>query len=106
LAPRVKGFSSSAGAACPEHVHPGPPQALDAEDGQWLVETLLDKRVVRCGRKQVIAYLVSWKGFEPEDDLWTPDRDVGADDLIAEYDALPYSPYEATHHKRSHRFRS
>jgi hypothetical protein len=25
-----------------EHVHPGPPQALDAEDGQWLEEKLLD----------------------------------------------------------------
>jgi hypothetical protein len=91
----------------PEHVHPGPPQALDAEDGQWLVEKLLDKRVVRCGRKQVVEYLVRWKGFGPEDDLWTPQRDVGAD-LFAEYEATHHAqiPVQRRSTRRSHRFRS
>ena len=91
----------------PGHVHPGPPQALDAEDGQWLVEKLLDKRVVRCGRKQVVEYLVRWQGFGPEDDLWTPQRDIAAD-LIAEYEATHHAqiPVQRRSTRRSRRFHS
>jgi len=68
----------------PSHVdttvfHPPP---VVSDDEQYLVETLLDKRVCR-GHTQ---YLVRWKGYGPEDDLWRPASDI-EQSLIRDYEA-------------------
>lgn len=59
--------------------HPPP---VVPEDDQYLVEALLDKRNSR-GK---VEYLVRWKGYGPEDDMWRPASDI-EQSLIAEYAA-------------------
>jgi hypothetical protein len=71
----------------PTHVdtavyHPPP---IVPDDNQYLVETLLDKRISR-GR---VEYLVRWQGYGPEDDMWRPARDIEQSLIDA---------YEASHH--------
>jgi transposase InsO family protein len=73
----------------PSHVdtitfHPPP---VVPEDDQYLVEALLDKRISR-GK---IEYLVRWKGYGPEDDMWRPASDI-EQSLIHDY--------EVSHHGR------
>ena len=58
------------------------PPPVVPEDEQYLVETLLDKRTSR-GRTE---YLVRWKGYGPEDDMWRPASDI-EHSLIQEYEA-------------------
>lgn len=53
------------------------------------MERLLDKRVLRAGRRSVIQYLVRWQGYGPDDDSWVAASNI-EQSLIDEY--------EATHH--------
>ena len=70
----------------PEHVEQQyQPPPIVAEDNQYTLEALLDKRICR-GRTE---YLVRWEGYGPEWDLWTKEGDI-EDSLIR--------AYEATHH--------
>jgi len=60
-------------------------------DDQYYVDMLLDKRVTRSGRRQMVQYLVRWQGYGPENDQWVAASNI-SNDLINEY--------EATHHAR------
>lgn len=78
---------------------PIPPQPVRMEDGRddsWEIESLIDRRDVKQGRKTIREYLVRWKGFGPEEDLWYSAEDLqNAQELMKEYDdALVHSSTE------------
>ena len=58
------------------------PPPVVPDDDQYLVDTLLDKRLSR-GR---VEYLVRWKGYGAEDDMWRHASDI-EHSLIDEYEA-------------------
>ena len=62
------------------------PAAIDENDGQFLVERLLDRRIRRVGRyrKEVTEYLVKWSGYGHEHNQWVKEDDV-SEDLKIEY---------------------
>lgn len=51
------------------------------DDNQFLIESLLGKRVRRVRKRKVVQYLVKWKGYPEEENTWTDDADIH-DDLI------------------------
>ena len=89
----------------PTHVdatvyHPPP---VVPDDEQYLVEALLDKRISR-GRTE---YLVRWKGYGPEDDMWRPASDI-EQSLIDAYEASHHGalPAQQKSSRKAHRRRS
>ena len=79
--------------------HPPP---VVPDDEQYLVEALLDKRISR-GRTE---YLVRWKGYGPEDDMWRPASDI-EQSLIDAYEASHHGvlPAQNTSSRKAHRRR-
>jgi hypothetical protein len=65
------------------------PPPVNAEEDRFYVDRLLDKRQIRRGRGFTVEYLVRWRGYGPEDDMWINVKQID-DDVVAEY--------EATHH--------
>ena len=63
--------------------HPHPPPFLEIVNGEeeWIVEAILDSRVVN--RK--LWYLVKWEGFRIEHNSWEPWDGVHAPDLIVDF---------------------
>lgn len=68
-------------------VQPPPPALDDEGELTYTVETLLDKRHVKRGRKQVVEYLVKWAGYGHEHNSWEPSTNILDDSLITDYDA-------------------
>jgi hypothetical protein len=62
------------------------PTILDLEDGQFLVERLLEKRVRRVKRRKVVQYLVKWKGYPEEENTWADEMDIH-EDIIKEHES-------------------
>ena len=57
-------------------------------DESYEIEKLINKRIIRKGRDQSTQYLVRWKGYDPEHDMWYSIGSLGnAADLVAKYDA-------------------
>jgi hypothetical protein len=76
----------------PELPHPAVmsrPPPVDVEEDRFYVEKLLDKRQRKRGRGVSIEYLVRWRGYGPEDDMWINVKQID-DDVVEDY--------EATHH--------
>jgi hypothetical protein len=75
--------------------HPPP---VDAEEDRFCVEKLLDKPQ-RCQRKRgrgfSVEYLVRWRGYGPEDDMWINVKQVD-DDVIADYKASHHAALPVT----------
>ena len=46
------------------------PVDVELEDGRFLVERLLGKRVHRVRRRKVVQYLVRWKGYMEAENTW------------------------------------
>jgi transposase InsO family protein len=78
-------------------VHPPP---VLPDDDQYLVEALLDKRISR-GR---VEYLVRWKGYGPEEDMWRPASDI-EQSLIDEYEASHHGQLPTTRRSSRKAFR-
>lgn len=70
------------------HVQVNPEEKVDAEldDDQFLVERLLERRVRRAKRRNVVQYLVRWKGYTEAENTWQDAMDIH-DDLITEYES-------------------
>ena len=73
---------SSAGERDLEHPSSASSQAnyeeqdvTDLDDDQFLVESLLGKRVRLIRRRKVVQYLVKWKGYPEEENTWTDEAD-------------------------------
>jgi hypothetical protein len=62
------------------------PPPVDAEEDRFFVDSLLDKRQRKRGRGVSVEYLVRWRGYGPEDDMWINAKQID-DDLIADYEA-------------------
>ena len=41
---------------------------------EYEVESLLDRRITKCGRSEQVEYLVRWVGYGPKDDTWSRSR--------------------------------
>lgn len=65
---------------------PPPPEVCD---GEWEIERILDKRVVRRGRsrREYEEYLVRWAGYGAEFDEWIRREDLSVDELIEDFEA-------------------
>jgi Chromo (CHRromatin Organisation MOdifier) domain len=63
--------------------HPKPPPPLEIVDGEeeWVVEEVLDSKVINWK----LWYLIKWKGFGIEHNSWEPWDSIHAPNLIAEF---------------------
>lgn len=84
---------SSAGERDSEHPSSASTQAnheeqddTELDDDQFLVESLLGKRVCRIRRRKVVQYLVKWKGYPEEENTWVGEADIH-EDLIRDYES-------------------
>ena len=59
-----------------------PPDLVDGEE-EFEVEQILDMKQMGQGRKT--HYLVKWKGYPTSDNTWEPEKNLNADELIAEF---------------------
>jgi hypothetical protein len=62
-------------------------------DPEWEIDTIVNKRTSRKGRKKKTEYLVRWKGYGPEWDSWyTEDELPNAKEAMTDYEsAIRYS---------------
>ena len=67
---------------------PPPPEIVGGEE-RYEVDEVLDSRMK--GRR--LQYLVRWRGYGQEENLWIPEEDLDATELIANfYRAHPNTP--------------
>ena len=59
-----------------------PPDLVDGEE-EFKVEQILDMKQMGQGRK--VHYLVKWKGYPTSDNSREPEKNLNADELIAEF---------------------
>jgi len=70
--------------------HRPPPEFIN-EDGEevWEVESILKKRIIKCGRgnKRRIEYLVQWRGYPAYEATWEPARNLSnASRMVDEFE--------------------
>ena len=59
-----------------------PPDLVNGEE-VFEVEQILDMK--QMGRGHKTHYLIKWKGYPTSDNLWEPEKNLNADELIAEF---------------------
>lgn len=59
---------------------PPPPELIDGEE-EWVVEEILDSKVIN--RK--LRYLIKWKGFGIDHNSWEPWDNVSTPNLVADF---------------------
>ena len=62
---------------------PPPAFVLDGEE-YWSVDSIIDLRERKVGRKTRREFLVKWAGFGPEHNTWEPEESLRRDALVAE----------------------
>lgn len=58
-----------------------------AGEDWWIVEEVLDKRVVQQGDTSVTQYLIKWQGYPDSESSWEPAKNVYRLDKVKEYNA-------------------
>src|SRR5712675_780009 len=59
-----------------------PPDLIEGEE-EYEVETIVNHR--HYGRWRQLQYLIKWKGYPSSDNMWEPEENVHAEDLVREY---------------------
>ena len=63
-----------------EHQNAIPPPPTEVVEGkdEYVVEKILDHKIMysRGSRKKEMHWLIRWKGYGPEEDLWIPERNI------------------------------
>ena len=74
-----------------QHPHPPPlPEIVNGEE-EWIVEAILDSRVIN----QKLRYLVKWEGFGVKHNSWEPWDGVHAPDLVTDFHQTnPRAPHQ------------
>src|SRR5258708_4554874 len=67
-----------------------PPTELEEGEAEYEVEKILDHRKFGRGRK--LQYLIKWKGYPDSENQWVNQRDVFAEEAVAEYEASKSEP--------------
>src|SRR5258708_11176663 len=67
-----------------------PPPELEEGEEEYEVEKILDHRKFSRGRK--LQYLINWKGYPDSENQWVDQRDVFAEEAVAEYEASRSEP--------------
>ena len=65
---------------------PKPLVGFDGPDNVFEVETILDRRESKRGKRVKTAYLVKWLGYGPENNTWEPAENILDPDLIKDYE--------------------
>jgi hypothetical protein len=56
-------------------------------DEVFVVEKILDKRIIKKGKTSSVEYLIKWKGYnEPGDNTWEPEENCQCPELIEEFE--------------------
>jgi Chromo (CHRromatin Organisation MOdifier) domain len=63
------------------HLKPPPPPEIVNGEEEWVVEEVLDSKVINWK----LRYLIKWEGFGIEHNSWEPWDSIHAPDLIAEF---------------------
>jgi hypothetical protein len=71
--------------ASDRHETPPPPEFID-DQLEYEVETILDHREIKKGRKKTRQYLIRWLGYGAEYDTWEPEENVSnCQELVQNY---------------------
>ena len=65
-----------------------PPTEWVEDDPYWEIDRILDHQEVSKGKRhrKEVKYLVKWKGYGPESNLWVSEKDLRNCELaVAEY---------------------
>ena len=62
---------------------PPPPEVIDDEP-EWEVETILDHRLVKRGRKNKVEYLIKFLGYDTAHNMWQEDM-TNCGHLVQDY---------------------
>ena len=64
-----------------------PPPIVDEEgDVVYFVESIIDHRIRKSGRKNITEYLIKWKGYSHEHNTWEPVSNIMDHELIQDYE--------------------
>lgn len=63
-----------------------PPELLPSGEEVFEVERILDKRTQRIRGRNVVQYLIKWKGYPDSDNTWEPRHHLHCDTLLEEFD--------------------
>jgi hypothetical protein len=74
---------------------PSNPPPIDAEDGQYAVEAILDHRKVGTSRQ----FLVHWEGYSDMEDSWVKEKDIDGEMVRVYLDGLEKEKGENKAHK-------
>src|SRR5258708_28895531 len=67
-----------------------PPPELEEGEEEYEVEKILDHQ--KFGRGCKLQYLIKWKGYPDSENQWVDQRDVFAEEAVAEYEASKSEP--------------
>ena len=87
----------------PGRVPPKPPP-IDAEDNQYLIETILDHRTLKHSKKR--EFLVHWEGYSDVEDSWIKEQDIDCEMVKAYFEELEAETANTTPSPKRRRGRS
>lgn len=56
------------------------------EDGEYEVEAIVKKKVVKNGRKQSVDYFVKWKNYPSSENSWMKKADLNCAELLEAFE--------------------
>ncbi|KAH8721597.1 hypothetical protein BGZ61DRAFT_447275 [Ilyonectria robusta] len=69
----------------PVHVEETGSTQWREDTGHWEIEKIIDTRRIKRGKRKTTEYLVVWKGYPSNYNLWLEESAIAADDKIEEF---------------------